>query len=68
MNYSFKFCKVIDLLLYTYAGTLAAAKACLQLSRDREPAGYKKASACFQDVLLLLVGVYAKKIFSPSPQ
>lgn len=53
------------LLLDTYTGNLATAKEKQQLSINRRFIEREMGSACSQDVLLLLVDVYAKQVLSP---
>lgn len=51
-------------MLYTCAGALSTTKACLKLFENHPVIRCEKDSACFQDALLSLMEVYAKKMLS----
>lgn len=55
-----KICKAEDLVLDTFASSLAISKASLHLTYHRRFVSCEKDSACFQNTLPSLVEVYAK--------
>lgn len=51
-------------MLETFHGTIATANAYLLVPEHHRFVGYKKDSACFQDALQSLLGVYEKQVLS----
>lgn len=58
------FCKAGHQLLFTYTGSLATSKKCLQVPENRRFVRCKKNAVGFRDALPPLVGVYAKPVLS----
>lgn len=64
MDLVFKFSMEREQMLDNRAGSLAIAKACLQLYKHRRFRGCENDFACFLDALLLLIDVHAKQVFN----
>lgn len=63
----FKFCKVEELMVDTFASTSATAKAHWQLPEQCSFVGFEKDSGCSQDGLSSLLEVHAKQVSRPDP-
>lgn len=65
MDNGSKFCNVEELVIATYAGILATAKAYFLQHEHRRIARCKKDSTGFQDLPLSLVKLHSKTVLSP---
>lgn len=60
----FTFCGVRELVQTICSGTLSTAMTCLRLPEHRLLVGCDKGSTCFQNVLSIILKIYAKQISS----